>query len=76
MELTDEMIEEIRHGARQLGYGKVVIEIETRGNEPSLDIVTTSRRRFQKAMPLPASAATKGGGYRHCEKAQDMQKSR
>jgi hypothetical protein len=51
MELTDAMIEEIRKGARLVEYGKVTIEIETRGNEPSLDIVTTARRRFQKAMP-------------------------
>jgi hypothetical protein len=46
MELTDAMIKEIRQGARQVEYGKVVIEIETRGNERSLDIVTTARRRF------------------------------
>jgi hypothetical protein len=51
MELTDEMIEEIRRGARQVEYGKVVIDIETRGNEQSVDIVVTARRRFQKAMP-------------------------
>jgi len=63
MELTDAMIEEIRQGARQVEYGKVVIEIETRGNEPSLDIVSTARRRFQKAGS--ENAATKGGGYRH-----------
>ena len=48
MELTEEMLEEIRRGARQVEFGKVTIEIENRGNEPSLDIVTTARRRFQK----------------------------
>ena len=62
MELTDEMIEEIRQGARQVEYGKVVIEIESRGNEPSLDIVVTARRRFQKPGPMPGKGETTGGG--------------
>jgi hypothetical protein len=57
MELTDAMIEEIRRGARLVEYGKVTIEIETRGNEQCLDIVTTARHRFQKAMPLTEGAA-------------------
>jgi hypothetical protein len=67
MELTDEMIEEIRRGARQVDFGKVTIEIENRGNEPSLDIVTTARRRFQKPAPTTAATATEraGRGYRN-----------
>jgi len=63
MELTDAMINEIRRGARQAEYGKVTIEIESRGNEPSLDIVVTARRRFQAGnaetrSPIPANSRT------------------
>jgi len=49
MELTDAMVEEIRQACLMADYGKVVIEIEMKGNEPSADIITTTRRRFQKS---------------------------
>jgi hypothetical protein len=62
MELTDAMIDEIRQAARLAEYRKVTVEIEMKGNEPSLDIVTTSRRRFQKAMP--GNRETTGSGRR------------
>lgn len=65
MELTDEMIEEIRRGARQVNFGKVTIEIENRGNEPSIDIVTTARRRFQKTLPTTGADETASGGRRY-----------
>jgi hypothetical protein len=58
MELTDETIGEIR----QAEYGKVTIEIENRGNEPSLDIVITARRRFQKSVPTPGKWESIGRG--------------
>jgi hypothetical protein len=67
MELTEEMIVEIRKAARQADYGKVLIEIENRGNEPSLDIVVTARKRFQKAQPSinPNPTEKTGTGYRN-----------
>jgi hypothetical protein len=58
MELTEEMIEEIRQAGRLVEFGKVIIEIDTKGNEPSLDIITTARRRFQKSMPTPGNVET------------------
>jgi hypothetical protein len=53
MVLTEAMLEEIKEGAGKVEYGKVTIEIESRGNEPCLDIVVTARRRFQKSQPAP-----------------------
>jgi predicted GNAT family N-acyltransferase len=61
MVLTEAMIEEIKKGAMQVEYGKVVIEIEARGNESSVDIVTTARRRFEKGQPMPAVPAGRPG---------------
>ena len=65
MELTDEMIDEIRRSAQQVEYGKVTIEIENRANEPSLDIITTARRRFQKSQPAIGGQETASGGRRY-----------
>jgi hypothetical protein len=56
MELTDEMLEEIRRNAKQVEYGKVVIEIDSRGSESPVDIVSTitARSRFQRGVPTVA----------------------
>ena len=52
MELTDEMIDDIRRGACEVEYGSVTIKIESKGNEPTLDIITKARRRYRKQEPI------------------------
>jgi hypothetical protein len=53
MELSKEMIEDIRRSARLVEYGKVIIEIDVRGPDSPVDIVSTIsiRRRFPPAGP-------------------------
>ena len=64
MELTDSMIEEIRRGARKVEYGKVVIELEGRGNESSVDVVVTTRRQYENITPQdPTPASMPGRKY-------------
>jgi hypothetical protein len=58
MEITDAMIEEIRRGARQAEYGKVLIEIEMRGPDSNVDVVVTTRKRFQNEQIMTTGVET------------------
>ena len=64
MELTDAMVKDIRRGAREVEHGPVTIELEGRGPTQSVDVIVTTRRRFENITPQdPTPVSMPGRKY-------------
>ena len=47
MKLTEEIIDYVCERAEEVKHGKLIIEIEGKGDERNVDVIVSDRKRFQ-----------------------------